>query len=330
MGQRLSEPPAKTRSQQDPEPEKKLQTNTQFERDPNTETSLHTNTEFEQAPDTEKNLHTKSQFEQELEKRILILDGAMGTMIQQKNLSAADFGDEAYEGCNEYLVLTAPDVIASIHEAYLEAGADIIETDTFGATSIVLDEYGLGNLAEKINTEAACLAKQAAEKYSTPARPRFVAGSMGPTTKTLSVTGGTTFAALKTAYQEQARGLIKGGADALLVETSQDLLNVKAAFLGITDAFAETEKNCRSSSPGPLSRWARRLPAKTLKRSTSRLRICTRSQSASTVQPGPNLCPTRSARSQALRKPPSAVTRMPAFPMKKAITTKHRSRSQPK
>lgn len=181
-------------------------------------------------------------FEQELEKRILILDGAMGTMIQQQHLSAKDFGGEAYEGCNECLTLTAPDVIRSIHEAYLEAGADIIETNTFGATSIVLDEYNLRHLAEKINTEAARLAKQAAERYSTPERPRFVAGAMGPTTKTLSVTGGTTFAALKAAYQEQARGLIKGGVDVLLVETSQDLLNVKAAFLGITDAFHETGK----------------------------------------------------------------------------------------
>lgn len=181
-------------------------------------------------------------FEQQLANRILILDGAMGTMIQQQHLTAADFGGEAYEGCNEYLNLTAPDLIRSIHEAYLEAGADIIETNTFGATSIVLNEYGLGHFAEKINIEAARIAKQAAGKFSTPGRPRFVAGSMGPTTKTLSVTGGTTFGALKTAYQEQACGLIKGGADVLLLETSQDVLNVKAAFLGITDAFNETGK----------------------------------------------------------------------------------------
>lgn len=154
----------------------------------------------------------KTIFEQQLANRILILDGAMGTMIQQQHLTAADFGGEAYEGCNEYLNLTAPDLIRSIHEAYLEAGADIIETNTFGATSIVLNEYGLGHLAEKINIEAARIAKQAAGKFSTPGRPRFVAGSMGPTTKTLSVTGGTTFGALKTAYQEQACGLIKGGA----------------------------------------------------------------------------------------------------------------------
>ncbi|WP_226670553.1 methionine synthase [Metabacillus litoralis] len=178
----------------------------------------------------------------ELEKRILVLDGAMGTMIQAADLTAEDFDGEDYEGCNEYLTRTAPNVIESIHEAYLEAGSDIISTNTFGATSIVLDEYDLGPMALELNIESAQIAKRAAEKYSTAEKPRFVAGAMGPTTKTLSVTGGTTFDILIDNYEEQARGLIIGGADLLLLETSQDMLNVKAGFLGIQKAFETTGK----------------------------------------------------------------------------------------
>ncbi|MFP3440995.1 homocysteine S-methyltransferase family protein, partial [Pantoea sp. SIMBA_133] len=112
------------------------------------------------------------------------------------NLTATDFGGEEYEGCNEYLSLTRPELISSIHEEYLASGADIIETNTFGATDLVLDEYDLGHLAEKLNYTSARLANEAAAKITTPNKPRFVAGAMGPTTKTLSVTGGTTFEAL--------------------------------------------------------------------------------------------------------------------------------------
>ncbi|WP_390622192.1 methionine synthase [Bacillus tuaregi] len=172
--------------------------------------------------------------------KILIMDGAMGTMLQEANLSADDFGGEQLEGCNENLNLTRPDVIESIHRQYLEAGADIIETNTFGATRIVLDEYGLGSKAYEINLIAAQIARRAVDSISTPAWPRYVAGSMGPTTKTLSVTGGTTFAELSQDYEEQARGLIDGGVDLLLLETSQDLLNVKAGFIGIKQAFDKT------------------------------------------------------------------------------------------
>ncbi|PAD68600.1 methionine synthase [Bacillus sp. 7586-K] len=178
----------------------------------------------------------------ELTKRILVLDGAMGTMIQAANLTADDFGGEDYEGCNEYLTLTAPKTIEKIHEGYLLAGSDIISTNTFGATSLVLDEYELGSLALELNIESAKLAKNAALKFSTPEKPRFVAGAMGPTTKTLSVTGGTTFETLIENYEEQARGLILGGADLLLLETSQDMLNVKAGFIGIKKAFENTGK----------------------------------------------------------------------------------------
>lgn len=163
-------------------------------------------------------------------------------MIQAAELSAKDFGGEEYEGCNEYLNITSPETIVRIHEAYLEAGADIIETNTFGGTSIVLEEYNLGHLAFEINKKAAEIAKRAAEKYSTPDWPRFVAGSMGPTTKTLSVTGGVTFQQLAEAYQVQAEGLLVGGVDVLLLETSQDMLNVKAGYLGIQRAFQKLKK----------------------------------------------------------------------------------------
>ena len=168
-----------------------------------------------------------------LSQRILVLDGAMGTMLQQRNLSAEDFGGPALEGCNENLVRTRPDVVLVVHRKYLEAGADIIETDTFGAAPIVLAEYGLAAEAQHLNQRGAELARQAADEFSTPERPRFVAGSMGPTTKAITVTGGVTFTQLRDAYFIQAKGLIEGGADLLLVETCQDTRNIKAALLAI-------------------------------------------------------------------------------------------------
>ncbi|MGI6185219.1 MAG: homocysteine S-methyltransferase family protein, partial [Brevibacillus sp.] len=181
----------------------------------------------------------KISLREQLYRKILILDGAMGTMLQQASLTADDFGGDAYEGCNELLNLTRPDVIRSIHEKYLEAGADIVETNTFGATSIVLAEYDVADKDLEINIAAARLAREAADAYSTPEWPRYVAGSMGPTTKTLSLTGGVTFEELVEAYYRQAKGLLIGGVDALLLETSQDTLNVKAGGIGIRRAFAE-------------------------------------------------------------------------------------------
>lgn len=180
---------------------------------------------------------SKPAITEQMNKKILILDGAMGTMLQNAGLTADDFGGEKYEGCNEHLNLTAPELIESIHLEYLKAGADIIETNTFGATRIVLDDYDLGEKAYEINKAAANIAKRAAERMSIPSWPRYVAGAMGPTTKSLSITGGTTFSELAACYEEQALGLIDGGVDLLLLETSQDLLNVKAGFLGIQRAF---------------------------------------------------------------------------------------------
>ena len=173
-----------------------------------------------------------------LGERILVLDGAMGTSIQALDLTAADFGGPDLEGCNEHLVLTRPDAIRGIHEGFLAAGCDIVETDTFGATPLVLGEYGLAGKAREINVAAAGLARAAAAAFSTPERPRFVAGSMGPTTKTISVTGGITWDELAEHYRVQAEGLIEGGTDVLLLETSQDTLNVKAGLVGIDRAQA--------------------------------------------------------------------------------------------
>src|SRR5881296_3435728 len=168
-----------------------------------------------------------------LSQRVLVLDGAMGTMLQQRNLNAEDFGGAALEGCNENLVRTRPDVVLEIHRKYLEAGSDIVETNSFGGAPIVLAEYGLAADAHLLNKGAAELARQAADEFSTPGRPRFVAGSMGPTTKAITVTGGVTFNELSEAYHAQAKGLVEGGVDLLLVETCQDTRNIKAAILAI-------------------------------------------------------------------------------------------------
>jgi len=168
-----------------------------------------------------------------LSERILVLDGAMGTMLQQRNLTAQDFGGAALEGCNENLVRTRPDVVLDIHRKYFEAGSDIVETNSFGGATIVLAEYGLAADAHLLNKRAAELARQAADEFSTPAKPRFVAGSVGPTTKAITVTGGVTFEGLGEAYYAQAKGLVEGGVDLLLVETCQDTRNIKAALLAI-------------------------------------------------------------------------------------------------
>jgi 5-methyltetrahydrofolate--homocysteine methyltransferase len=173
-----------------------------------------------------------------LRRRVVVLDGATGTALAARNLGADDYGGERLAGCNEALVLHRPDVVLDLHRGYLAAGADVVETDTFGATPIVLAEYGLADRCREINRRAAELARQACAEAerADPSRPRFVAGSIGPTTKALTLTGGVTFAEMVAAYAEQAAGLAEGGADVLLIETCQDALNLKAALI----ACAET------------------------------------------------------------------------------------------
>lgn len=174
---------------------------------------------------------------QELKKRVLVLDGAMGTTIQNLHLTADDFGGKELEGCNEYLVITRPHIIEEIHRRFFEVGADIVETNAFGATRIVLAEYGLADQCREINLAAARLARKAADAISTPQKPRFVAGGLGPTTK-LPTLGHIDFKTMCAEFREQAQYLIEGGVDFFLIETCQDLLQIKAAIVAVQDAMA--------------------------------------------------------------------------------------------
>ncbi len=173
-----------------------------------------------------------------LGRRIMVLDGATGTALAARGLGATDYGGEQLVGCHEALVLHRPEAVLDLHRGYLAAGADIVETDTFGATPVVLAEYGLAGRCREINRRAAELARQACAEAegADPLRPRFVAGSMGPTTKALTLTGGVSFDEMVAAYALQAAGLAEGGADVLLIETCQDALNLKAALIACTEA----------------------------------------------------------------------------------------------
>ncbi len=174
-----------------------------------------------------------------LAEHVLVMDGATGTGVQARDLSAADFGGPDLEGCNEHLVLTRPDVVADLHASYFDAGADMVETNTFGGTPLVLAEYGLADKAFELNREAARIAREVAERCRQTDRPRFVAGSMGPTTRSITVTGGVTFEEMIGHYRIQALGLLEGGSDVLVLETVQDTRNAKAGLIGIEKAFGE-------------------------------------------------------------------------------------------
>ena len=197
-----------------------------------------------------------SEFRSLLKQRILILDCAMGTMIQGYGLSEEDYRGERFaehpgelKGNNDLLCLTQPRIIHDIHEATLEAGADIVETNTFNATAISQADYGTEDLAYELNREAACLAREAADGFTrkTPEKPRFVAGAIGPTNRTATLSPdvnnpgsrNVTFDELKEAYRDAAKGLVDGGADLLLVETIFDTLNAKAAIFGIKELLDE-------------------------------------------------------------------------------------------
>ena len=190
-----------------------------------------------------------------LAERIAILDGAMGTMIQRFKLTEEQYRGERFKdferdvkGNNELLSLTRPDVIADIHEAYLAAGADLIETNTFGATRIAQEDYKMAHLAREMNLASARLARAACDKFSKPDKPRFVAGALGPTPKTASISPdvndpgarNTSFEELRAAYYEQTEALVEGGADLLLVETIFDTLNAKAALFAIDEYFEDS------------------------------------------------------------------------------------------
>ena len=189
---------------------------------------------------TFSSVERREALQEALQNRILILDGAMGTMLQERNPTIEDWGGNAFENCPENLLYTRPDWIRDIHREYYQAGADIVETDSFGGHTITLAEFGLADKIHEVNALAAQIARQAAAEFEAKdGRPRFVAGSMGPTTKAITVTGGTTFAALRDGYYKQAKGLIDGGADILLIETCQDTRNIKSALLGINQLGRE-------------------------------------------------------------------------------------------
>ncbi|OQA55998.1 MAG: Methionine synthase [Candidatus Omnitrophica bacterium ADurb.Bin277] len=173
------------------------------------------------------------------EKKIVVLDGAMGTNLQKQFLTPADFGGK--DGCNEYLVITKPEAVRKIHEDFFAAGCDAVETNSFGSNRIVLAEYGLENRAFELNEKAAKLAREAAQKFSSSASPRFVLGSIGPGTKLPSL-GHIGFDELKEAAREQIRGLLAGGVDGLIIETCQDLLQIKIAVIAAEECFAEARR----------------------------------------------------------------------------------------
>lgn len=177
-------------------------------------------------------------FTEILKERVLVFDGAMGTNLQAQNLTAEDFGGKEFEGCNEYLIISKPEAVKKVHLDFLEAGADIIETNTFGSNEIVLAEYNLQHLAYEISRKAARLAKDLATEFSSSDKPRFVAGSIGPGTKLPSL-GHITFRELEKSYYPQISGLFDGGVDILCIETCQDLLQIKAALSAAMKVFEE-------------------------------------------------------------------------------------------
>src|ERR671928_285763 len=166
-----------------------------------------------------------SNFLETLKERVVVFDGAMGTNLQVQNLTVDDYGGPQFEGCPEYLLVSKPEAVERVHAGFLEVGCDVIETDSFNGTSIVLGEFGIGHMAYDLNVRAARLARRVASDFSTAERPRWVAGSMGPGTK-LPTLGHVTFTETRDAYTEQARGLLDGGVDLLIVETCQDLLQL--------------------------------------------------------------------------------------------------------
>jgi 5-methyltetrahydrofolate--homocysteine methyltransferase len=176
-----------------------------------------------------------------LKDRIVVFDGAMGTNLHAQDLTVDDYGGPQFEGCPEHLLISRPEAVEKVHTGFLEVGCDVVETDSFGGASIVLAEYGIAHLAYELNLKAAQVAKRVASDFSTKERPRWVAGSMGPTTKLPSL-GHISFKDMKASYAEQARGLLDGGADLLIVETCQDLLQTKSALAAIFEEFESSKR----------------------------------------------------------------------------------------
>ncbi len=227
---------------------------------------------------------TQSSLADALATRVVIADGAMGTMLQAHDLGLADF--EGHEGCNEILNVTRPDIVESVHDAYFAVGVDCVETNTFGANLANLGEYGISDRIAELAEAGARIARRSADRWSTPDTPRWVLGSMGPGTK-LPTLGHVSYATLRDAYAEQAAGLIDGGVDALLIETAQDLLQAKAAINGARIALSGADV-AFCSSPRSPSRPRERCCWE--QRPQRRLRLWSpweSTSSVSTARPGP-------------------------------------------
>src|SRR5258706_899482 len=199
-----------------------------------------------------------------LEKKVLVFDGAMGTSLQVQNLTAEHFGGEQYNGCNDYLVISFPEAVEKVHRSFLEVGVDVLETDTFRSNRLTMAEYKLQDRVIEMNVTAANLARKLADEYAAKnGQPRFVAGSIGPSGKLPSANdpelSNIGFDELADIFREQAVGLIKGGVDVLLIETSQDILEVKAAITGLHKAFEETQVYLPIQAQGKLATTRRML-----------------------------------------------------------------------
>src|SRR4030095_8201324 len=176
-----------------------------------------------------------------LKERIVVFDGAMGTNLHAQDLTVDDYGGPQFEGCPEHLLISKPEAVEKVHAGFFEVGCDVVETDSFGGASIVLAEYGIADMAYELNLKAAQLAKRIAQDFSTKEKPRWVAGSMGPTTK-LPTLGHISYLDMKASYREQAKGLLDGGADLLIVETCQDILQTKSALAAIFEEFEASKR----------------------------------------------------------------------------------------
>jgi 5-methyltetrahydrofolate--homocysteine methyltransferase len=200
-----------------------------------------------------------SSFLETLKERVVVFDGAMGTNLQVQNLSVDDYGGAQFEGCPEYLLVSKPEAVERVHAAFLEVGCDVVETDSFGGIPYVLDEYGIGHMAYDLNVKAAQLARRVAADFSTKERPRWVAGSMGPGTKSPTL-GHISFNEVKAAYGVQARGLLDGGCDLLIVETCQDLLQTKATLAAIFAEFQRSGRRVPVIAQVTIEPWGTMLP----------------------------------------------------------------------
>src|SRR6266498_2472792 len=238
--------------------------------------------------------YTNRKYLDALEKKVLVFDGAMGTSLQNQHLTAEHFGGEQYNGCNDYLVISYPEVVEKVHRSFLEVGVDVLETDTFRSNRITMAEYKLQDRVIEINETAAQLARRLADEYANKTgKPKFVAGSIGPSGKLPSANdpqlSDVTFDDLSEVFREQAVGLIRGGVDVLLIETSQDILEVKAAITGIHKAYDETQIYLPIQAQVTLDpTWQPRLPS---------LKAWALMSSVSTAPRDPSICASPSASS---------------------------------